>query len=367
MFFVFFLVMARMSLCGNFLLRVYDAFKGSIFEMKKMNIILPIVLCAFMLMTVVSWTALIHHQYLSDSGSAKKTYDEKSYDLLLIVVTAMMLLFDASGSWAMVLTMIHKLLQTVELSDRSEYISRMKRLRPPSVSPAVVLDPAATIQEDRTLEMVQMDSPKEEDNGPPVTPHSPSVPSSSLDHGQIEKMGTESVPSTPSVATNPAASSRGFRTISDSLNFMTLPSLRNETVELQMDLAFNTLQDRDKPFLGLITKHLLMGTLSIIPSQVCYVAIIIVCVLKAYRVDLNLNALFLVFLGVLYPAEVVMNFASLYLTNRFGKERYSVLCERCDTCCAHRCVYPIAAKRILKGKHRNIIEQVGHKVSATEK
>ena len=43
----------------------------------------------------------------------------------------LLLVFDASGSWLVVGTMTDKLLQTIDLIDRSDVVDRMQQLGPP--------------------------------------------------------------------------------------------------------------------------------------------------------------------------------------------------------------------------------------------
>merc|ERR1712087_910312 len=110
-------------------------------------------------------------------------------------------------------------------------------------------------------------------------------------------------------------------------------------------------------------KLLILSVQSIITSQICYLSLIVAGILSKEAPDIFDQGAFLVFvLAVLYPVEVALNYASLYLTNTFAEKHYELCCSSCHSCCNRHFVQRIAAKRILEGKHGQEIAIMGHKL-----
>merc|ERR1712154_757689 len=105
-------------------------------------------------------------------------------------------------------------------------------------------------------------------------------------------------------------------------------------------MGYNCFTEIDRKRLHLITKLLMLSVFSIITSQICYLSLIVAMILRfsGDSDDFNQGVFLLIGLGVLYPAEVVLNFVSMYLTNKFAAKQYDSWCRPCHSCCSGRCV-----------------------------
>ena len=278
---VFSLIMARLSLCLHFLVRVHSAFKHSIFELKRSSIAVAVTLCLCILVVITWWMALMAHRYLTGNQ------EFASYRVQLVVLSQLLFVSDATLSLMVVATMTHKLLQTLTLVDRTDALSRMKRLPMDMDRPQLQLqEQPTTIQEDKSLHIpAQLDEPEE-----------PSMSTVSSNASHL---------SSPDVLQN--SGRKHTRTLSDTVQSA---RDRHRKTQLELDLALNTMTKLDERTLKAITKNLLLGFLSMIPSQICYISLITASIMMANESHVNQHVLLMVLLGLLYPVEVVLRCVS---------------------------------------------------------
>merc|ERR1719474_661900 len=283
MFFVLCLITARLSIFTQLIMRLYYTFKGTpTFALSRRTLTVSIALSALVFAAAIWWSVLITLRYVV----WKESFG--SYSGQLIAVTALVLVFDSTGSWTVVATMTNKLLQTIDFIDRSEVISRMKRLEPPPKDAKATPNTLTpTAEESTTISNVPCD--------PSATPTTPTTPTSD---GDLYRIASPSTPQHREQVTS--------ETFSELTVEMSQRKSHRETVQFQLDLAYNCFTDADRQRLNLITKLLLLSILSIITSQICYLSLIVALMVR-YFGDLahfNQSAFLFVVLGLYYPAEV---------------------------------------------------------------
>merc|ERR1712154_240932 len=166
-----------------------------------------------------------------------------SFNGQFIAVTVSMLVFDSSAAWFVVGTMTDKLLQTIDLRDRSEYTHRMEHMQ--RISERGISDPPEQVKAKKGRIRI-VSSP--EDSPPPFP----------VDI-EIQEQNGDAIPV--------ANSSHSF-----SVKRM---SQQRDIRRLQLDLAYSCFTADDRKRLDLITKLFLLSISSIITSQICYLSLVI--------------------------------------------------------------------------------------------
>jgi len=135
---------------------------------------------------------------------------------------------------------------------------------------------------------------------------------------------------------------------SSSLRF----SFHRRTDSFLIDLAYNSIDKADRERLDMITRQFLLSSLSIITTQLAYMSCIIMAIVF-FTSHINQTAVVVIFFGIFYPSEVILNLTALYLNYTFGKDFY----DKCCKCCHDRCslwVVRRASKNILRRHSREL-------------
>ena len=125
MFFILCIIMARLAICTQFIVRLYITFKmAPEFAVSRRTLIITITLSTLVFIIAIWWSVLMVLRFIT-----LDQVNTTSFNGQFIAVTVSMLVFDSSAAWFVVGTMTDKLLQTIDLRDRSEYTHRMEHMQ----------------------------------------------------------------------------------------------------------------------------------------------------------------------------------------------------------------------------------------------
>ena len=300
--------LAKLSIYAQFLARLYTSFKNSYLAPKKVTIIFSIILLIILFLCIIWWMVLISVRYIW----LNKEFP--SYNTQFYFVFGGLLLFDFIVSWLVVGLFIAKLFQSVMLRSRSEFYEKTQRL---------------LMGYDDKIDYVDRSTKSSTASNPTLVEDE--VEPYNVEERRKSRMGTFD-----------QIDSRG---------------------SMMMDVAFASIDETDQKRLDLITRQLLLSIMSIMTSQIGYVTIIIILVIRdtahtSFYNDRVQTELYGIFAGVFYPMDMILNLFVLYLSYKFAIKYYKCCCKFCHRRCK-LCVLRKAAKQINKKYMAMNSESVG--------
>ena len=339
--FVLFLILAKISVYTQCLIRLYATFKNSTLELRNSTIIIAIFLLCLLFLTVVWWMTLIIVRYLT----LDKKFD--SYDPQFFPISIFLFIFDVSLSWLVVGLFTNKLLKSIMFKSRSDFFAKTGRYlngsnskRPPNkteipTSSASFNNPSFNNPSNGHASSGPTDQTK------PISINCTSVDLNEDDENENENENKEEEEVENGDNYDPVQ-----RQKSRTRSHVRRISQRRSSFEI--DIAFASIDESDKQRLAVITKYFMLSSLSIITTQIIYVSVIIgLIIVSVSDIELNQNAAMAVFGGVFYPLEVVLNCMALYLTFQYASDHYDKICKPCHERCS-LCVFRRAAGDILR-------------------
>eukprot|EP01084_Bolivina_argentea_P082054 148575_1 len=121
------------------------------------------------------------------------------------------------------------------------------------------------------------------------------------------------------------------------------------TESMLTDICATTIDEDDQRRLNLIRKQAILSAITICTSQLSYISLLIILIIKntAGYNDNFQPKLYALYAGAFYPMDVIINCIILYFNYRFADKYYHVFC-----CCFERvcknCAIKYMAKRIVK-------------------
>ena len=259
--------------------------------------------------------------------------DFKGYGRQYVPIALFLLIFDVTLSWLVVGLFINKLFNTIMFRSRKDFFEKTGRY-------FGTFD-GSNINDDNNNNHNHNHNDKE--RGLQIKP-SPSPVASDQDipnhHENKEERKEEEEVEAYSAKQRHSARVKAIKQRSSSHQ-------RNDS--FLIDLAFASIDDKDKERLAVVTRQLVLSSLSIITTQICYVSIFIFLVisLSSDTMRPDQSILFAVYGGVFYPSEVILNCTALYLNYGFAQKTYDILCSCCHRQCG-LCVLRRASRKILR-------------------